>query len=197
MRAAYAVNCRSGDMDERTAVQASRRGDRAAFGCLIDLHYKDLYRFAYWSTGSHGDADDICQETFLTALGRIRSLRQDACFKAWLYKIALNLIRKRSRTAKPAGGQAPEVTASAVQELPDGDSASVVEVLKTRERAALVHDEIRKLPEPLRTTAGLVLMNGVPQKQAAGILGCSEATLSRRLEMAREILRVRLRHLLD
>jgi RNA polymerase sigma factor (sigma-70 family) len=186
----------SGDMDERAAVQASRCGDQAAFGCLIDLHYRDLYRFAYWSTGSHGDADDICQETFLTALDKIRSLRQDACFKAWLYKIALNLVRKRSRIAKPASEQA-EATDSAPQELPDEGDAGAVEVLNSRERAALVHDELGRLPEPLRMAAALVLMDGVPQKQAAGILGCSEATLSRRLEMVRDILRVRLRHALD
>jgi len=184
-------------MDERAAVQASQRGDQAAFGCLIDLHYKGLYRFAYWSTGSHGDADDICQEAFLTAMGRIRSLRQDACFKAWLYKIALNLVRKRSRMAKLAGGGQPEMTDPAVQDVRDEDDAGVVEGLKSRERAALVHDELGKLPEPLKMAAALVLMDGVPQKQAAGILRCSEATLSRRLEMAREILRVRLRHLLD
>ena len=187
----------SGDMDERAAVQASQRGDRAAFGCLIDLYYRDLYRFAYWSTGSHGDADDVCQETFLTALGRIRSLRQDACFKAWLYKIALNLVRKRSRTAKPVGSGQPEMADLAVQDVPDEDDAGVVEVLKSRERAVVVHHELGKLPEPLKMAAALVLMDGVPQKQAAGILGCSEATLSRRLEMARDILRVRLRHLLD
>jgi len=175
-------------MDERDAVKASQNGDRMAFGHLIDRHYQGLYRFAYQCLGSHGDADDICQETFLQALCRIHSLRDGDCFRPWIYKIALNLVRRRRR---PRWRDAPSL-----QSL-QGDATGAVEALKGRERVDRVREEIGKLPQPIQLVAILVLMDGAAQKEAAQTIGCSEATVSRHLETAREMLRVRLRHLTD
>jgi RNA polymerase sigma-70 factor (ECF subfamily) len=175
-------------MDERETVRASQSGDRTAFGRLIDLHYKGLYRFACQSTGSPGDADDICQETFLQALRQIHRLRDSECFRPWLYKIALNLMRRRSRFRRmdPASAQTSHRNAP-----------GALETLKGRERADLVRGEIGRLPEPLHLATILVVMDGMTQKEAAGIIGCSEATVSRHLDAAREVLRVRLGHLTD
>jgi len=81
-------------MDELALIKASRTGDRAAFGGLVDLYYKNIYRLAYRYMGCHAEADDICQETFLRALEKIGTLRDGRCFKAWLLKIALNLSHR-------------------------------------------------------------------------------------------------------
>lgn len=175
-------------MDEREAVRASQTGDRVAFGHLIDRHYQGLYRFAYQCLGNHGDADDVCQETFLRALRRIHSLRDGDCFRPWIYKIALNLVRRWRR---------PRWTAGPLAQPWHGDASGAVEALKGLERADLVREEIGKLPQPLQLVTILVLMDGATQKEAAGIMGCSEATVSRHLELAREMLRVRLRHLTE
>jgi RNA polymerase sigma-70 factor (ECF subfamily) len=171
-------------MDERETVRASQGGDRTAFGRLIDLHYKGLYRFACQSTGSRGDADDICQETFLQALRQIHKLRDSECFRPWLYKIAVNLMHRRGRFKRMA-------------QTSHRNAPGVLETLKGRERADLVREEIGRLPEPLQLATILVVMDGMTQKEAAGVIGCSEPTLSRHLDAARELLRVRLRHLTD
>jgi RNA polymerase sigma-70 factor (ECF subfamily) len=176
------------DMDEREAVKESQKGDRMAFGHLIDRHYRGLYRFAYQCLGNHGDADDVCQETFLQALGRIQGLRDDACFRPWIYKIALNLVRRRR--------QRHRAEALFVQPL-RREAPGAVEALKGQERMDRVREEISKLPQPLQVATILVLMDGATQKEAASIMGCSEATVSRHLETAREVLRQRLRHLTD
>jgi RNA polymerase sigma-70 factor (ECF subfamily) len=182
------------DMDEREAVKASQKGDRTAFGHLIDRYYQDLYRFACQSTGSPPDADDICQEAFFRAFDRIRSLRNGRSFKAWIYKITLNLVRKRrssrGRGAGP-GGETP------VADDPPAPAAVALDILGEEERAGRIREEIAGLPEDLRLITILVLMDGMTQKEAALVVGCSEATASRRLETARDLLRTRLRHLVD
>jgi RNA polymerase sigma-70 factor, ECF subfamily len=175
-------------MDERATVKASQSGDRTAFGHLIDLHYKGLYRFAYQCAGSAGDADDICQEAFLRALGQIRRLRYGECFRPWLYAIALNLARRRGRSRRIAAASAEE---------PPQDAPEALEALKGRERADLVREQIGRLPEPVRLATILVLMDGMTQKEAAAVMRCSEATMSRHLETARDLLRVRLRHVIE
>ncbi len=159
-----------------------------AFGHLIDRHYQGLYRFAYQCLGSHGDADDVCQETFLQALRRIHSLRDGDCFRPWIYKIALNLIRRRRR---------PRWRDAHSSQSLSGDAAGAVEALKGRETADRVREEIGRLPPPIRFVTILVLMDGATQKEAAQTIGCSEATVSRHLETAREMLRARLRYLTE
>jgi RNA polymerase sigma-70 factor (ECF subfamily) len=82
-------------------------------------------------------------------------------------------------------------------QTPHRNAPEALETLKGRERADLVRGEIGRLPEPLQLATILVVMDGMTQKEAAGIIGCSEATVSRHLDSARELLRIRLRHLTD
>ena len=49
------------------------------------------------------------------------------------------------------------------------------------------------LSETLRTTVIMVLVHGMPQKEAAAILGCSEGTIAWRIHEARRRLRLVLR----
>ena len=87
-------------MDDLLLVGPSQAGDKAAFGSLIDRYYKSIYRFAFQCTGSHHDADEVCQETFLRAFEHIRKLKDGRYFKGWIFMIASNLLRKRAKQRK-------------------------------------------------------------------------------------------------
>jgi RNA polymerase sigma-70 factor (ECF subfamily) len=171
-------------MDELEAVLASQAGDRAAFGALIDSYYKSIYRFAFQCTGSHQDADDICQETFLRALDRIKQLKDAKCFKGWIFMIASNLSRKRS---KQAGHK--KIASDILLEQSAGDYTQPFESLSGKEKTAELHKRLQEMPEQMRMVIVLVLMEELPQKQVARILNCSEPTISRELNSAKNWLR--------
>jgi RNA polymerase sigma-70 factor, ECF subfamily len=190
--------CRVGElgsgepMDEVAAVAASKTGDRRAFGLLVDQYYKGIYRFAYHCTGSHPDADDICQETFARALDKIDGLRDGQNFRGWIFAIAANLVRRQVSR----GWRVRRVAES--EELDcAGEGQGPAQCLTIEEEAARVRRELETMPEAVRMAVVLAFMEGHSQKETAAIIGCSEPSVSRYLESARTQLRARLKHLRD
>lgn len=183
-------------MDEVSLVGASREGDRIAFSSLIDLYYKNIYRLAYQYTGSHHEADDVCQETFLQAFDNIGKLRDGNCFKGWIFMIASNLLRKRIKQIKRERNLAAKIPGSDNIELIYDRTTEPFETLSSKEKAITIHKLLQEMSEHMRLVTILILMEGLTQKDAAGIMNCSEASVSRHLETARQWLRVKLENLI-
>jgi RNA polymerase sigma-70 factor, ECF subfamily len=81
-------------------VVASR--DSSAFGELYDLFIERVYRYLYFRTGSHPEAEDLTEQVFLKAWEAIGRYRwQGRPFLAWLYRLAHNTHIDHVRTHKP------------------------------------------------------------------------------------------------
>jgi RNA polymerase sigma-70 factor (ECF subfamily) len=80
-------------------VQEVRNGRRQAFTELMRRYQERVYWVARRIVGSHDDADDVVQETFVKAYLALGEFRGDSSFFTWLYRIAVNLslnaLRKR------------------------------------------------------------------------------------------------------
>ena len=80
-------------------VQEVRKGRRQAFTALMKRYQERVYWVARRIVGSHDDADDIVQETFVKAYLALGEFRGDSSFFTWIYRIAVNLslnaLRKR------------------------------------------------------------------------------------------------------
>ena len=93
------------------------------FAALTDPYRRELLVHCYRILGSLEDAEDALQEALLRAWRQIDSLRSQAAFRAWLYKIATNvslnmLASQRARsmptiTTKPANPRDPLQSVSA------------------------------------------------------------------------------------
>jgi len=79
----------------------SKEGNTAAFGDLYELYSKDMFRFAYFYTGSQAVAEDCVSEAVLIAFRKIGELKNISSFKSWLFRILRNCcaasFRKTSR----------------------------------------------------------------------------------------------------
>jgi RNA polymerase sigma-70 factor (ECF subfamily) len=179
-------------MDDFLLVGASQTGNRVAFDALIDRYYQSIYRFAFQYTGSHHDADEVCQETFLRAFESIRKVKDGHRFKGWIFMIALNLLKRRIKQIKHERPLDMENAGIDAIKLAEDTSTQPLESLSAKEKTTIIHEQLRQMPEHLRLVTILILMEGLSQKEAAGILNCSEPSVSRHLEMARKWLRSRL-----
>src|SRR5467141_5236978 len=80
-------------------------GVERLFERMVREHQHRVYAVGFALTGNRHDAEEVAQDTFLRAYRalatyppeRIRELKQ----KAWLHRIALNVVRNRARGAKP------------------------------------------------------------------------------------------------
>lgn len=109
-------------LDEQTLIAAAQGGDAEAFARLIAPHRRRVYAMCYDLAGSHEDAQDVAQETFIKAYKGLPNFTGGAAFSTWLYRIAVNAwIDHRRRNARhdPAGGFEAEELHDAAAPRPD------------------------------------------------------------------------------
>jgi RNA polymerase sigma-70 factor, ECF subfamily len=100
------------------------RGDRRAFGVLVERHQSRVRTVLRRLTrGDAGLADDLAQETFLLAWRNLKTFRFEARFSTWIYRIAFNAwqseARKRREVLLEIGDDALAVESEAFDEMPD------------------------------------------------------------------------------
>ena len=87
---------------EAELILAAQRGSPDAFARLVARHQQAVRGFLRRLSGTHADADDLAQETFVTAWSRIGAFRRDASLRAWLCGMAYRkwLTHRRSEVRR-------------------------------------------------------------------------------------------------
>src|SRR5689334_19791331 len=132
---------RGPDNDERLARRAAR-GDRDAFDEIVRRHRDRVYAVGLRICGSDADAEDVLQETFLSAWRGLGGFGGRAQLSTWLYRIATNRALDLVRARRP---QTP--LAAVAEPAAAGDE---VEDAATR-RAVLA--ALARLPDEFRAAA--------------------------------------------
>lgn len=71
----------------------SKKGDKEAFSQLVDMYYNQMFLLSLSILKNPYDAYDVCQEGFMKAYVKLKSLRDNERFKSWLSKIIWNLSK--------------------------------------------------------------------------------------------------------
>jgi RNA polymerase sigma-70 factor, ECF subfamily len=138
-----------------------------------------LRRFARNLTRNPHDADDVVQIAVERALLRVDQWRRDARLDSWMFKIVRNawIDELRSRGRRDRVFVAEEA----------GDSVGV-ESIENETIGMSVQAAMARLPEDQRVAVSLVLVEGLPYKEAAEVLEIPMGTLTSRLARGREAL---------
>ena len=78
-------------------VKAAKQGDVIALNQLVKQWQKRIYNFAYKYFGDYDMAMDVTQKTFISMSKNLSSLKDEASFKPWLYRIASNYCHEEVR----------------------------------------------------------------------------------------------------
>lgn len=147
-----------------------RHGDGPAADRLLQRYLRACRAVALAVTGSEADADDVCQDAFVSAIERIDECRDPARFGGWLLQIvrnrARNLLRHQDlRRTDPldertvAGGPSPAVEAER-HELRERLRNALVTLSEVRREVVLLHDlegwKHEEIAERLELPAGTV-----------------------------------------
>jgi RNA polymerase sigma-70 factor (ECF subfamily) len=169
-------------MDDLSAIQNCRAGDREAFRHLVEKYQAQAVGHALAIIGVREDALDAVQEAFLDAFQALGSFDQERQFYPWLYAILRNrcfkLLASRKRLEVSSLGEIhTEILATTSSLSP--------EELMALERALLALS-----PED-RELITLKHLDGLSYRELAERLGIAEGTVMSRLYYARQRLRER------
>lgn len=159
-----------------------RRGDRAAAGTLAERYLRACRAVALAVTGDEAEADDVCQDAFVSAMQRIDDCRHPDRFAAWLLQIVRNRARDhlRARVRPLASIEGMEI------ESPLPSPAVEAERGDVRKRLAAA---LRELPEQRREVVLLHDLEGWTHREIAERMGLPAGTVRSHLHHARRRLR--------
>jgi RNA polymerase sigma-70 factor (ECF subfamily) len=141
--------------------------------------YRLVYQVAYSVLRNAADAEEVAQDTFLTAYRKFDSLRDGDRFRPWVarasWRLALNYRRGATRAM---GRDGAWVAAQSASETPESQALE-------REFEDRLRAKVDLLPDKLKAVVLLIGVEEMDVRTVAGILGIPEGTVRSRLHLAR------------
>ncbi|HEY4176458.1 MAG TPA: sigma-70 family RNA polymerase sigma factor [Kofleriaceae bacterium] len=160
-------------------IEATRRGDQAAFGAIVERYQQMVSAVAFSSTHDRALSEDVAQDTFVTAWDQLGGLRDSDRLPGWLCGIARNLARSaRRRTRRETPSDTIDVAAT----------GTPFDALSETESDSLVSTALREVPERYREPLVLFYYEQQSVTDASRALGISESTMHQRLSRGRQYL---------
>jgi RNA polymerase sigma-70 factor (ECF subfamily) len=162
---------------EDSELVAGLRTQRPASVAELLSRYTDLVRhFLVRTLGSSHDVEDLTQETFLTVIRRVRTLRNPAALRSFVVSVAIRIARNELRKRSLRRFVGFDTTTEVPVALPH--DVTVTEGVRHLYRALDRLDAECRLAFVLRHVEGYELL------EVADACGCSLATIKRRLTRA-------------
>ena len=178
-------------------VRRAQAGDVAAFGELVERHRRAVFRAALAALRSSSEADDVAQETFVTAYQKIGGFRGEAAFRTWLLAIAWRKALDRRQSVMR---WMQRVASRPAHDERDGDPMDDIGDRRRTQEDALLASELRQaiknlvatLPRKLRDALMLAGSGEYSYEEIAATLKIPVGTVKWRVSEARKVLRQKL-----
>ena len=160
-----------------------REGDREAFTDLVDRHKDAVVSYLARLTADRDRAEDLAQETFLRLFRAARDYTEQGYLRAYLFRIATNLVRSEERRA-----QRLRLLMPFLPRAEHAEPAAPAGLLRRELHRALAAAVARL---PLRYRVPLVLheIEGWSYVDIAREIGCREGTVKSRVHRGRQQLK--------
>jgi len=161
-------------MDELTGLaMGAREGDRAALERFVRASQADVWRLCAHLGGGER-ADDLCQETFIRAIGALRAFRGESSARTWLLSIARRVCADDVRRNQRRRALFSRLSAEHRPEVGEGVDHRVV-----------LDELLRDLEPDRRDAFVLTQMIGLSYEETAVVCGCPVGTVRSRVSRAR------------
>jgi len=200
MQATIINNALNAPQRDEDLLRRAKAGDLGAFETLTTRYERQVYSLALRILRQEQDAEDVTQQTFLSALENLAGFREEAGFSTWLFRIAtyaaLKVIRKRKGldTVSLEAATEPQDSYDTIPH-PEfiADWRQSPELLaQQHETRQLIDEALAQLNEKYRLVFLLRDVEGMSVKETAEALGISDTNVKVRLLRARLQLREQL-----
>ncbi len=162
-------------MREDTEIIAQiKNGNIDAYAEIIERYKSPLFRYLFRMTNNYEIAQDIMQDTFITAFQGLAKTEIKVSFKAWLYRIATTNVLQVWRRKKIVSF-VPLKEESATPEGITEDGSAMIGIRMD------VQNVLDRIPAKLRVCMVLHFVEGFKYKEIAASLGISEEAVRKRV----------------
>ena len=182
--------------EDADLVAGSKRGDLSAFNALVERYQSRVYNVAARILGDRTAAEDVAQETFISAhraIGRFRG----GSLRAWLMRIATNHSYDAIRSARRLPEQSLDEAGPSLSLPAAPRESSPEEAALQSELRAEIQRAILALPSDQRGTLVLIDVQGLSYQEAAEATRASLGTVKSRLSRARSAARTLLQRRME
>jgi RNA polymerase sigma-70 factor, ECF subfamily len=176
--------------DDRQDAARVLAGDTGAFEGIVRRWQSPLINLAYRFCRDRGRAEEMAQEAFFRAFRNLASWRQESAFSTWLFALATNLYCSEVRRHPPVTMPFDEVHEPTDPGAIDGG-------LEERNQSATIHKAVESLPPKYREVLTLYYFHEMDVPSTARSLQLPEGTVKAHLYRARNLLRDKLRLVLE
>lgn len=188
------------DLTDDELIDGYLNGDTSYFNQLLDRHKTRLFDYIYRHIGGRQEAEDIFQEVFYRAINNLKYYRKEGRFRAWLFKIALNIcidhIRKKRKITVVSLNQQffnEETEGASLEAIIVSDSPSPSKTVNDKEVEKLLQEAIECLSGEQKSVLCLRIYAGLSFREISQALGCSINTVLARMHYALRNLRNKLK----
>jgi RNA polymerase sigma-70 factor (ECF subfamily) len=159
-------------MSDPQLVARAQRGDVDAIGQLYDQHQNAIFRYLWVRLGERPQAEDLTGEVFMRMLTALPNYRPTAPFRAWLYRIARNLLVDHYRKHNQA--QRVPLETAEPQPTPSADLLTLAEQTLTLHQ---LQNALSQMDETQREVVTLRFLAGLSLQETAAALEKTEAAI--------------------
>lgn len=168
--------------DIKKLVLQAAQGNKAAFGALYEETGRTVYFSCLKLLGDPQLAEDITQETYLTAIQKLGTLAQPENFPAWVNRIGINLCKMHFRNNAAPEDNSEEI----IEEIPDEGLIPEEYVSNDAKRKIIMDIIDTVLTEEQRRSVILYYFDMLTVPEIAEVMNCTTGTVTSRLSAARK-----------
>jgi RNA polymerase sigma-70 factor, ECF subfamily len=172
--------------------------DESAFTELIVAYERRVFALVFRMLGRRDEAEDLAQEVFVQVFKAIDQFRGDSKLSTWIYRIAVNLCKNRTKylSRRHAGDQedvdamAERVPFSQAKGVSVGDVSRPDELVEGMQMELVVKRAIAELEAEFREVLILRDVEDLSYEEIAAVTGLPDGTVKSRIHRARTQLKL-------
>ncbi len=178
-------------------IERLKRRDEHAFNELVLTYEAQVYRLVWRMLGSREEAEDMTQEVFVQVFRSIDSFRGDAKISTWIYRIAMNLTKNRTKylarryqkSHSELDGLEPKDEHNEAQGRTTGETRRPDWDAIGNETERIVLECLGEMDEEFREILILRDVEALSYEEVGSITGLAPGTVKSRLHRARTLLK--------
>ncbi len=169
--------------DESSIIKECLDGDTDRYAVLVDRYKSMVYNIAYRMLGDADAANDMAQESFISAYTALKDFKRGSKFSSWLYRIVVNKCRDYLRSGRET------VHVEEIAEIRASSAITPEQAVSSRQTGDIIQKALSALPAEYREVIILKHIEELDYREIAEILDVRMNALKVRAHRGREMLK--------